>query len=392
MRACLIVISITVLFGSTDLNAQSFLEVNQHADFVMNDGTTRRALVNVKKLVTDSELEVVEGARISLDNVSTVTIDSVTYFARKIANLSNAIRIVEKVIEGRISLYTSPGISKNVLLYAEKDSTIQLLRRVTRVINDTPVELNEYVSYLQMMAIGCNAIDQAKIDEEVALSQKSLTRFIRLYNEKCGWQREVERTVRPTKKPQWSIGVAGGLMLVKNALHYDGKTGSANGIGFYAGPSIGVDLRKYGVPYFTYDLFIEKLSGEGETNPNTPSRQYLILKYNIVQLKHIFSAYYRVYRTANSDLFLGAGALLKHQVANNTRIAEARATYDGPPSLVSARDKVNFSPLINAYLRFGEVGLRYQAVLGSTQLHIAQKAGIEHRLSVRYQLNTFVKK
>jgi hypothetical protein len=380
------VIIAIVLFAASvsQSNAQSHIEAYQRAIFLMNDSSVQSAKVDVKLLVTTNTLAFVEAVRnISLKKVRTVTIDSVTYFVKRITNMSDSIKIVERVIEGKISLYVSPKISTRSEMFAEKGETMYELRRLKRNTYGMAHEIREYASYLKLMSLDCPAIDPEEVEKKLVFSLSAFKKLAGKYNQNCGWQVNTNAIVKPWLVPAVTFGVVAGFLSTNNQFNYDNRTGKSSLPGFFAGPSVSLDFRKFQTVRVTYDLLLEKISGEAKTTPRQ-DRHVHTHAFNILQLKQIIAAEIALYSRSKTSVFLGVGTLLQHKLANNTTLTENRATYTGVPDVQSSKDNFNAALAAHIKFRYKQFGFRYQFANHAVQMKVTQKYGLEHRFSFHY--------
>lgn len=366
-----------------NLCAQTPDRFERSVQLQMRDGSRRTVVVNAKRLFVNNDFTLLNGSPLNMKYVKTITMDSVTYFVKQISNLPETISILERVIEGKISFYISPRVSGNSSMYIEKDSVTYNLRMVKHYVNDRPVNIKEYVSYLKIFTEDCKTIDQSEVENNLPLHRKDLKSFISSYNQQCGWQ--TPERVKPKRKPALSLSVVGGVAVINSPLNYDIWTGKASLVGFFAGPSIEIKSQTLRAHRLRNDLLFEQLTGEGKTEPR-PSGRYNIHAYNILQIKNILSANFNIYRTPTMNIELGIGAMFKLQLFNNTKITETRLTYSGPPTLRSPTDRFNIAPVVHGFVSFEKIGFRYQFNPLAIQMRAAETNGKEHRFSLHYKI------
>jgi hypothetical protein len=378
-----------LLLLSQSLYSQSYVETFQNATFLLEDGSTHSASINAKQLLTRNVLqfEKAQSTDWELKNISTVTIDSTTYHVRELENISDTVKVMEKVIDGKISLYRSPRISTNEQIFAEKDKKVYELRIIKRLVHDTWVYVNEYSSTLQFLVLDCKEIDRDKVGSNVGLGLGAISKIVTKYNGSCGWQKTL--SARKAIKPEVTFGITGGALMVRNDLSYANKRmiGKNSLTGFYAGPSLAVGFRKFYDTRLTFDLLFEKLSGEGNAySRGTSSPTQHVHNYDIFQLKNILAFNYILYRDATTTLYFGIGTVFQIQLVNNTTWQRVGSRTEPSESLQSRKDGFNMAPVGHLHLKRNRVGFRYQVVALSIQMKTIEQYALEHRVSVHYDL------
>ncbi|HYG04599.1 MAG TPA: hypothetical protein VD927_19260 [Chryseosolibacter sp.] len=370
--------------------AQSYLEVVQEATFLMHDSSTRVATVDARLLLTKNTLQFVEQPTTpwKLADVHKLRIDTTEYFVNKLVNIRDTVKVMERVIKGKINYFISPRLSTSQELFVQKDNAVYELRIVRKYVDGRTFEVKEYTSYLKHVTMDCKSIDQVKLVNDVALSYPAILKLITRYNNACGWQEQVTNKKQDLKS-KLTLGIMAGAVRMANKLSYD-KSGILEGkrtlTGFYAGPSIALEFRKFNDTRVSYDILIEKSTGTGRASAS--NRNYSeIHDYEILNIKHIIAANVSVSRNHDSHVFVGSGIAVHHQVKNHTTWRPSTGGKPRDPFMYhSGKDKFNMSPFAHVHFGFGRFGFRYQAIALSIQMKKIEVFGFEHRLSLHYDI------
>lgn len=391
MKKLLFIVLIVQVCLSIRLSAQSYTQTYQQATFLMSDSSSSLVEVNVKLLLVKNILDfkTQPSKPFTLKDAYAVVIDSTKYFIKKIENISDTVKVVERLIEGRISLYRSPRITTKAELFAEKDHKTYELRQIKKLMEEGTFWVKEYASFLKILTLDCAQIEHQKL-ENVKLSLAAISKIVSLYNSNCGWQKSFE--TKEELKPQITIGLVAGFSKINNDLRYHPYSGRSSLTGFYAGPSISIEFRKFYDTRITYDLLVESLSGEGRAShqaaPNNPGYDH-IHNYSIVALNHIIAFNIAVFRNKDIDTYLGAGSIVQHQIRANNPWTTAVNPGPRPDALMyeSNKDRINLAPVAHAYIGFKSIGVRYQVAPLSIQMKKIERYGFGHRLSVHYSFS-----
>jgi hypothetical protein len=371
------------------LHAQ-YIDVYQKATFVMRDSSRHSATVDARLLLTKNTL-VFKDAPVKpwkLKEVHTVIIDSTEYFVKNIKNIPDTAKVMERVVSGKITLYKSPRISTNEELFVEKENVLYELRITRKYVDGRTFEVNEYVSYLKHFSLDCDAMDQVKVGNDIALSYHAILKFVTRYNKACGWQVAESRKKDP--KPKFTFAMMAGGVLVHNKLNYEaGRVllGKTRLTGFFAGPSVGLEFRKFYDTRVGYDLLVERLTGTGTAYSESTPYYGEAHQYDILSLKHVLSANISLRRNAETHIYIGSGIAVQHQVNNKTTWKRVTGiTPDDPYRYHSDKDKFNMSPFAHLHYAYRKFGIRYQVMALSIQMKKTEVFGFEHRISLHYDL------
>jgi hypothetical protein len=372
-----------MLWRSQNTNAQSYTQTYQKATFLMADSSENSASVNVKLLLIKNTLEFEQPpARLwKLTDAYAIIIDSTKYFVKKINNIDTS-KVVEQVIEGRISMYRSPRITSKEELFIERDNKVYELRYVTRLLQEGTFTFKEYVSYLKFVTRDC--VGPTNLDE-LDLSLSKIYNFVSSYNARCGWQKT--QSAHKELKPKITTGIVAGVMGIRHQLNYEyGPTykGKSFLFGLFVGPSVDIEFRKFFDTHVSFNLLLEGISGNGRASASR--RQDQLHHYEIIQLKHFFTFNFSIYSEESKNVFVGIGSVLHQQLLNHTTVASAKSRLN-PTYFESRKDRINLSPVAHINFVVDRLGFRYQVIPLSIQMKTIEVFGIEHRISVQYDLS-----
>jgi hypothetical protein len=370
LGCCLLIIGM-----SNQLHSQSYLHEFQAAKFLLKDSTTREARVNVRMLVSRNTLQLEEAPSNawSLWDVSSFTIDTTQYLVKELKNINDTVKVMERVIEGKISLYRSPRISPNEEIFAEKSGVVYQLRIVRKDINEGTYQVKEYSSILKILMLDCSQINQNKL-EAVGFSVKDISKKVSEYNASCGWQKEF--AARESLKPKFIFGVYAAYGRIDNKLYYNTGViykGHSSLTAVAGGVSLGLNFKKFNDTHVYLDIGIDKLTGEGAAY----AQRHV---YDMLRLRHAYTFNFGLYRNVNINISAGGGFIFQHLLSNKT-IVERNID---PTRFHHDKDNFNLNPVGHLHLGYKSFAIRYQVIPLSLQMKEIELPGWEHRMSLHY--------
>lgn len=368
--------------------AQSKLPEFSQATFWLSDSSTVTAIVNQKQLLTRNTLELQGEPNRNLRwaDVRSFVIDSTQYFVKRISNAEDTSKVVERVIEGKISFYASPKLSTAGEMFAEKGDDFYELRITKKDVNGKTYQIKEYRTYLLNLMVDCESIDKVKVTNDLAYTFPTFVKLITQYNENCGWQ--AETIGKRDLKPKLEFSVMAGVFLATNKLSYPPElpiyTGKASLLGLSVGGSAAISFRKYRDTRATFDLNVDKVSGEAHATSGrrTPDHK---LYYDIVRLKSAVGFDVVLKHWKHASLLFGAGTIFQFQLSN-----KSSWEYDPPRAFSQTTpfqtDKDNFALMPQGFIQYdtNKFGVRFQLVPLAVQMRYTDVIGYENRLFFVY--------
>ncbi|MCB0487514.1 MAG: hypothetical protein R2820_13875 [Cyclobacteriaceae bacterium] len=368
--------------------AQSKLPEFSQATFWLPDSSTVTGVVNQKLLLTRNTLQFQSepSQRLRLADVRSFVIDSTQYFVKQISNAEDTLKVMERIIEGKISFYASPKLSTTGEMFAEKGDILYELKTVKKDVNGRTFKVKEYRSYLLNLMVDCEAIDKVKLTNDLAYNFPTFVKLITQYNENCGWQSEIigTRDLEATLE----LSAIAGVFLANNKLDYVHTTrvysGKTSLVGFSVGGSAAISFRKFRDTRATLDLVLDKVSGDAYATANRPTLDQ-IHYYDIMRLKTIIGFDVAVKHWEHASLLLGAGTIFQFQLSNNsTWKYEPVRTNINPIPFQTGKDKFSLMPQGFVQYDTHKYGIRFQLVPLAVQMRYTDVIGFEKRLAFYY--------
>lgn len=366
--------------------AQSKLPEFSQATFWLSDSSTVTAIVNQKQLLTRNTLELQGEPNPNLRwaDVRSFVIDSTQYFVKRISNAEDTSKVVERVIEGKISFYASPKLSTAGEMFAEKGDDFYELRITKKDVNGKTYQIKEYRTYLLNLMVDCESIDKVKVTNDLAYTFPTFVKLITQYNENCGWQ--AETIGKRDLKPKLEFSVMAGVFLATNKLDYVDRrnyTGNASLFGINLGGSAAISFRKFRDTRATFDLVLDKVSGDAYATADRGTFDQM-LYYDITRLKGVIGFDVAVKHWKQASLLIGAGSVFQFQLENKSHWFFVSRTYINTTPFQSGKDKFALMP--QGFIQYDarKYGIRFQLIPLAVQMRYTDVVGLENRLSFIY--------
>src|SRR5579871_1876150 len=114
-----------VLLVSVRSHAQTeALKSYTNCDMTFKDGSVIKSMIKERSFLVDGKIFLYKGEAIDTSVIDHITIDSVSYFLRRVESTTRrAFVVVERIVEGQINLYISPRSVAEHELYVEKKNS-----------------------------------------------------------------------------------------------------------------------------------------------------------------------------------------------------------------------------------------------------------------------------
>jgi hypothetical protein len=374
---------ISATLGSFHLDAQSRNDRFKIVTITNEDRSTYRVEIDARQLLQSGKVTCRDSVfqKPALAAIYSIQVDSSVYFLRSIKNRADSVAVLNRAIEGKVSVYTPPLESGLETVFMEKDSSTYEMRQKVKESNGKKFYQNEFKGLLLVFFSDCQDITKAMINK-VPFSERSFMEIASRYNKSCGW----EKTNRTNEyKAKFQIG------LELEGTHYNSTKGiavnyfegdrPASGFGF--GLYARLDFARKKSAFLISELTYNHITGGGDIDyyVNYPTYQIFTEhhKFDITELRNTYSAYFYLARFGKSSLAAGGGILFQYQLKNNSTVNVA-------PS-VTSKDKFGLSPIINILYNMKRMGVGYQVVLIATQLKGTEGPHTEHRVFVQARLS-----
>lgn len=140
-------------------------------------GDVEKIKIDKQAFFFDPFLVPEEKRGILIGRVSQVNIADVIYFPELVSyQTRDSLLFLEKVIDGKLSVYTTPRESKNVSFILKKEGRAIVLKSARE----------QYRAVLRAVSNDCSTLSEKNI-RRVNFNYESIYKFIDSYNQTCGW-------------------------------------------------------------------------------------------------------------------------------------------------------------------------------------------------------------
>jgi hypothetical protein len=360
------------------------------------DGTKKEAKINGYKLISKNNIVFDQvNETYGADDIDHIILDSITYFIKRVkAEEQKPVVVVERVMEGKISLYVSARSGPFNNFYIEKGRDFHDLKKTERATaNGDVLQIDEYKSIIRGLTRDCNKINDEMM-KKVKLDYMSLTGILKVYNSECGVLISIEKEA-PKRRPIVTFGVTTGYSNTVPRIGFKDfldvmSNGSGHVTGYFIGFSTKINFEKHNRTFVTNDFLYEQMSGSGSSffsYYNVWSSSVSVTYRQLQEVSDHLAIGWKLFNRKKFSISPSLGFAFQYRISNDTRYhvidGYHNTSSDGTTKNSDSR-ALSFSPTLNVAFSLENVSLRYQFIgLNFCDTSI-EEAGYANRVSLTY--------